>query len=114
MRGLGKDRCIFRYRVAYGKRQLPMPLLVREETIYPERLLLDSAPYSENGARWWVLHCRPRAEKSVARKLLRARVGFFLPLYEKRWGNKTRHFQSHPPLFPGYVFLFGDREACAL
>lgn len=87
-----------------------MPLLVREPTIYPDGLL---EKHCENGARWWVLHTRPRAEKSVARKLLRARVGFFLPVYEKRWAGKTRQFRSHPPLFPGYVFAFGDQQACA-
>lgn len=61
--------------------------------------------------RWWCLHTRPRSEKSLARKCLARRLSFFLPLYQRRWKNQGRSFQSYMPLFPGYVFLHGDSEA---
>jgi transcriptional antiterminator RfaH len=83
-----------------------MPLLSLEPFIHPERVLdhpADAAP-----GRWWVLHTRPRAEKTLARRLLDRDVPFFLPLYQRQWRNRGRQFRSYLPLFPGYVFLHGD------
>lgn len=86
-----------------------MPLLELETFIYPEGLLAE--PQTESGLdRWWVLHTRPRAEKTLSRKFLDRGARFYLPLYSREWRNKGRQFQSHLPLFPGYVFLFGDGE----
>src|SRR5690349_8715637 len=83
-----------------------MPLLSLEPFTPPERVLdhpADAAP-----GRWWVLHTRPRAEKTLARRLLDRDVPFFLPLYLRQWRNRGRQFRSYLPLFPGYVFLHGD------
>jgi transcriptional antiterminator RfaH len=63
------------------------------------------------GANWWVLHTRPRAEKSLARSAFRQNVSFFLPLHTHRWRNQGRLFKAQLPLFPGYLFLYGDEEA---
>jgi transcriptional antiterminator RfaH len=85
-----------------------MPLLELEPSIYPESLL--ASPCTENKEdRWWVLHTRPRVEKTLSRKFFERGSRFYLPLYRREWRNKGRLFQSHLPLFPGYVFLFGDR-----
>lgn len=85
-----------------------MPLLPAEPCVYPADLF--ATPDPGDGAGWWVLHTRPRAEKAVARSLLNAAVPFFLPVYEqsRRTGGRVR--SSHPPLFPGYLFLRGDEE----
>jgi transcriptional antiterminator RfaH len=84
-----------------------MPLLELETFIYPEELLA-SPPMEEGLDRWWVLHTRPRAEKTLSRKFMDRGAKFYLPLYSREWRNKGRQFQSYLPLFPGYVFLFGD------
>jgi len=57
------------------------------------------------------MHTRPNTEKALARNLLARSVGFFLPQYEKRWTNRGRRYCSHLPLFPGYLFVFGDEDA---
>lgn len=85
-----------------------MPLLELETFVYPEELL--STPDLQSSVeRWWVLHTRPRAEKTLTRRFLDRGASFYLPLYSRKWRNKGREFESHLPLFPGYVFLFGDQ-----
>lgn len=88
-----------------------MPILPLEPYVFPTGLMDDAQSASELGARWWALHTKPRAEKALARRLLRSEVGFFLPLYEKRWIQRGRRHCSHLPLFPGYLFLWGDGDA---
>jgi transcriptional antiterminator RfaH len=87
-----------------------MPLLPLEPFLYPDDLL-RLPPAGGDDGRWWVLHTRPRAEKSLARRLLAGRVPFFLPLHSRQWRNNGRSFSSHMPLFPGYVFLRGNDDA---
>jgi transcriptional antiterminator RfaH len=91
-----------------------MPLLPLEPFLYPHDLL--ELPTGEGKAQgpegsWWALHSHPRAEKSLARKLLGAGVAFFLPLYRKEWRSQGRLRSSYAPLFPGYLFLHGDDRA---
>jgi hypothetical protein len=43
--------------------------------------------------------------------LLRRSLAYFLPLYERKWRWKSRLQSSFIPLFPSYLFLFGDHEA---
>jgi transcription antitermination factor NusG len=87
-----------------------MPLLPLEPFVYPEDLLTN--PTAEPYGSWWAVHTRPRAEKAMARKLLDARVSFFLPLYRKEQRGTNRRLQrSYLPLFPGYLFVHGDDEA---
>lgn len=83
-----------------------MPLLPKEPEIHPETLF--DIPAAE--ARWWVAHVRSRQEKSVARELLRAGTGYYLPQTEqvKRRGGRT--FRSYLPLFSGYLFVRGSAE----
>jgi transcriptional antiterminator RfaH len=93
--------------VARAIRGFCMPLLGLEPFIYPEGLL-ESAAASTGPTRWWALHTRPRAEKTLARRFLDHGVPFFLPVCTRQWRNRGRLFRSHLPLFPGYVFLHGD------
>jgi transcriptional antiterminator RfaH len=90
-----------------------MPLLPLEPYVYPPELLVagnGAAPAGEPA--WWAVHTRPRAEKTLARKLLVAQVRFFLPLYRKEWRSRGgRQRSSYLPLFPGYLFLNGDDKA---
>jgi transcriptional antiterminator RfaH len=86
-----------------------MPLLPLEPFVLPENLLLQPEPPSD-APRWWVLHTKPRAEKSLARRLFSKQVPFFLPLYHHQWRSRGRQRSSYLPLFPGYLFLRGDLE----
>jgi transcriptional antiterminator RfaH len=61
--------------------------------------------------RLWVLHTRPRQEKSLARQLHGNRIPFYLPCISRRLRYRDRVMTSHVPLFPGYVFLRGDNDA---
>jgi transcriptional antiterminator RfaH len=96
-----------------------MPLLPPEPFVFPEQLFTDPSRLPEDASgepwRWWVMHTRPRAEKSLARRCLERGVPFFLPLYQRRWRTrgqqKSRLLSSHLPLFPGYVFVGGDDQA---
>jgi len=60
---------------------------------------------------WRVAHVRSRQEKVLARFLLQRHIAFYLPqtTHETRSGGRTR--TSWLPLFPGYVFFRGDRNA---
>src|SRR5262249_4658632 len=92
----------------WNKGDQSMPLLPLEPFVFPEDLLSQPTFEPRDSLRWWVLHTRPRAEKSLTRRLLRRSVPFFLPLCKRQWRHRGRLFCSHVPLFPGYVFLQGD------
>lgn len=83
--------------------------------MFPRHLLSDeAAPFDCASRSWWVLHTRPRQEKSLARELYRREIPFYLPLERKRSKIRGRNFSSQLPLFPGYVFLLaGDEERWA-
>jgi transcriptional antiterminator RfaH len=85
-----------------------MPLLPLEPFLYPDDVLQQPTASEDDGGQWWVLHSRPRAEKTLARRLLEGNQPFFLPLYQRKWKSNGRAFQSWLPLFPGYVFMYGD------
>jgi transcriptional antiterminator RfaH len=88
-----------------------MPLLPPEPNVFPVDLFADAPPpEAESGRLWWVLHSKPRQEKSIARQLLQSRVPFYLPVIPKRCVVRNRVQYSHVPLFAGYVFLLGDPE----
>jgi transcriptional antiterminator RfaH len=87
-----------------------MPILPLEKTIFPDGLL-EPAYCETNRADWWVLHTKPRTEKTLARKLLSHSVPFFLPVYSKRGRQRSRTTVSHLPLFPSYLFITGDDSA---
>lgn len=87
-----------------------MPILAPEPVIYPPDLLgaCREAEQSERG--WWVLHTRPRQEKSLARSLYAGELPFFLPLIENRVRVRKGFVTSQLPLFPGYVFVHLSQE----
>jgi len=88
-----------------------MPLLEAEARTFPETLFADPAVTAPGEARWWVLYTRARMEKSLARHLRAREIPFYLPLYKQTWKTRGRARTSYLPLFPGYVFLFGDDDA---
>jgi len=60
--------------------------------------------------RWVVLHTKSRQEKAIARHLEAAKCQFYLPLVDRVTLVRGRKLRSRVPLFPGYVFLFGERD----
>lgn len=86
-----------------------MPILAREPCLYPDDLL-DADELPRGDRRWWVLHVKPRQEKSLGRDVLAQAIPFYLPLAKQRWRQRGRKMTSYVPLFPGYVFLWGSEE----
>jgi transcription antitermination factor NusG len=87
-----------------------MPLLPLEPFVFPDNLLTVPDRDWDETSPWWVLHTRPRAEKALARRLLRRESPFFLPLCKHQWRNRGRTHCSYVPLFPGYVFLRASNQ----
>ena len=86
-----------------------MPILSQETFIYPNDLLTEP-DHVEAGRRWYVLHTRPRQEKSVAREMLSEAAPFYLPVIQHRRRAKGRVVAPLIPLFTSYLFLHGNRE----
>jgi transcriptional antiterminator RfaH len=87
-----------------------MPPLPREPHIFPADLLAAEEPPPGGERCWWVLHAKPRQEKSLARQMLQAQVPFYLPLVPRRSLVRGRVLEAHVPLFAGYLFLLADRD----
>ena len=80
-----------------------MPILPKEENLYPLDVLQRSSADLEEG-RWLALHTRPRQEKSVARAARSRDVPFYLPLVRKQNRIRGKIVDSYTPLFTGYLF----------
>jgi transcriptional antiterminator RfaH len=88
-----------------------MPILPAEPDRYPPQLLdlsLSDVPHPDRV--WWVLHTRPRQEKSLARRLYSDGIAHYLPAIPRRCQVRGRVLTAHVPLFTSYVFLFANRE----
>jgi len=86
-----------------------MPILQAEPQVYPE-CLFEQARERSSDRNWWVLHTRPRQEKSVARQLHAGSMPFYLPLISRRLHMRQRVFTSYLPVFGGYVFLLAEPD----
>jgi transcription antitermination factor NusG len=87
-----------------------MPILQQEVSLWPKDLL-DSPPAESSELRWWLLYTRARQEKAVARKLLSHAIPFYCPLVRRTLQYNGRRIHSYVPLFAGYVFMYGAKEA---
>ncbi len=79
--------------------------------------MIHTAQRSPFGARmasrqkqWTVLRTRSRQEKAVSRCLAARNVEHYLPLIERITRIQGRRAHSRVPLFPGYVFYFGELD----
>jgi transcriptional antiterminator RfaH len=70
----------------------------------------DSLFDGPSEGHWWVLHVKPRAEKALARQCYSRQSGFFLPQYRRQRRDPGRVKDAYLPLFPGYLFLFGQER----
>jgi len=96
--------------------RVKMPILPPEPFAFPDNLfdlpevVLDEEDHPSDG-KWHVMHTKSRAEKALARWLVVKSVRFFLPLYKRQTRQNGRDQTSYPPLFPGYLFVWGDGDA---
>src|SRR5262245_52265608 len=88
---------------------MSMPILAPEPALYPETLF-DTPSAHGPVRRWWVIHTKPRQEKSLARAMYDKGVPFFLPLISKRLVVRGRILRSFLPLFAGYIFVLADHD----
>jgi transcription antitermination factor NusG len=89
-----------------------MPLLEAEPCLFPTDLFRATTPTRPPDASWFAIYSRSRGEKAIARHLFAHGVTFYLPLQEKVWTASGRKRSAHLPLFPGYLFLCGDKHDC--
>lgn len=87
-----------------------MPRLQLETHLLPEDLFLHSCEEMAVSSRWWVMHTKPRGEKSLARRLCALERSFFLPLHQHKAIRRGKVCSSYLPLFPGYLFFFGSED----
>ena len=86
-----------------------MPILPAEPEMYPDTLLDVERLGNEENRRWWCLHTKPRQEKMLAGALRARAVAHYLPkLAQETRTPGGRKIRSTVPLFPGYLFLYGD------
>ncbi|MCA3004233.1 MAG: UpxY family transcription antiterminator [Phycisphaerales bacterium] len=84
----------------------PFPVAVAAPTASPGPLTRPTpAPL------WWVLRTKGRQEKVLAEDLQRMAIPYFLPLQRVARYYGKRKLIVDLPLFAGYCFLQGDRDA---
>ena len=91
-----------------------MPALALEPSVFPANLLSDVGR-TVNGRRWWVMYTKSRQEKALMRTLGAQAVPHYLPLVAQQHLVRGRAITSYQPVFPSYVFVYGDaleREQC--
>lgn len=89
-----------------GAGDLSMPILPREDDIFPADLLESSSAREAHSAPWWAMYTMARREKELMRRLKAMHIPFYSPLIAKRTrspGGRVR--QSFVPLFASYVFV---------
>lgn len=82
-----------------------MPLLDKEPDLYPDSLF----SLTPEEVPWQIAYVKSRSEKAFARHLHERQVPFYLPTQEKKHYSGDRERIARLPLFPGYVFIRGER-----
>ena len=86
-----------------------MPILKRENDIFPADLLENKLLLEDEARKWWCIYTMSRREKDLMRKLAVLNVPYYGPMIPKRNRSSSGRLRtSFVPLFPNYVFLFGD------
>src|SRR5439155_10333768 len=88
-----------------GSARSPLSLGIGES-----ELSYDGNQTATGRGLWYVLHTKSRQEKILADELAARRVEHYLPLIKRPRFYGKRKAVVEEPLFPGYVFLFGDLD----
>jgi len=70
--------------------------------------------WDDRPGEWYVLHVRPRQEKALVDHLSSESLALYVPLWPQIRFYGKRKKKVDLPLFPGYAFLKGDRDAVIL
>jgi len=85
-----------------------MPILAKEQDLYPPDLLDRFLAGDLEGHQWWALYTLSRREKELMRRLQAMRIAFYSPVVSQRHRSPVGRIRtSHVPLFANYVFLCG-------
>ena len=88
-----------------------MPILKREDDIFPENLLGDNSVLENQDRQWWCIYTLSRREKDLMRKLAAHEIPHYGPVIPKRYRSPNGRLRtSFVPLFPNYVFMLGTDE----
>jgi transcription antitermination factor NusG len=88
-----------------------MPILKREQDIWPANLLAEDCDESRLQP-WWAMYTLPRFEKKLMRQLSELGVPYYGPTIGRRYrSGQGRIRTSYEPLFSNYVFVCGDEMA---
>lgn len=88
-----------------------MPILGRENDIFPEDLLENEPLLSDENQAWWCVYTLSRREKEFMRKLAAFEIAHYGPVIPKRYRSPNGRLRtSYIPLFPNYVFMFGTED----
>ena len=88
-----------------------MPILDKEPDLYPADLLQRPDLGLEDDRCWWALYTISRREKELMRRLTALKIPFYCPIIpQRRRSPAGRMRTSYLPLFPNYVFVYGDTE----
>jgi transcription antitermination factor NusG len=89
-----------------------MPVLAREPDLFPADLLDRPDLGEDEQFSWWAMYCRSQREKQLMRRLQSLGVAHYGPLVAKRSRSRAARIRTaYVPLFPGYVFVYGDERA---
>jgi transcriptional antiterminator RfaH len=88
-----------------------MPVLAQQPDIYPSDLLDQPVDLVGSDQAWWAIYTIARREKVLMDRLLRVGIPFYSPLVKQKSRSPSgRRLVSWLPLFPSYVFLYGNEE----
>ncbi len=88
-----------------------MPILKRENDIFPETLFSDTAILNDADREWWCVYTLVRREKELLRKLSTLKVAHYGPMIPKRYRAPNGRLRtSFIPLFPNYVFMLANAD----
>ncbi|MEM7452728.1 MAG: transcription termination/antitermination NusG family protein [Planctomycetota bacterium] len=88
-----------------------MPILKREDDIYPANLLTDDELLGSDALTWWCIYTISRREKDLMRKLASLKVAHYGPVIPKRYRSPNGRLRtSYVPLFPNYIFMLADED----
>jgi hypothetical protein len=86
-----------------------MPILAKEQDLFPIDLLDRYLAGDLEGHQWWALYTRSRREKELMRRLRSLDIAFYSPMISRRYRSQAgRARTSYVPLFANYVFLCGN------
>lgn len=86
-----------------------MPILKRERDIFPDDLLENEKLLQDTSMNWWCVYTMSRREKDFMRRLAAQSIAYYGPVIPKRFRSPNGRLRtSYIPLFPNYVFMFGN------